>query len=222
MRSPAPLRVCGSEMTDHIRNLDRAVSDWSSRNAVHVLRVGLGVVFIWFGGLKFSPGLSPAEGLIAKTVGWAVDPGMFLIVLAIWECAMGVALLLGRFPRLTLLLFAAHMSGTFMPLGACPEEVWTRFPLVLTLEGQYIFKNLVLVGAGLVVADHLRRRADVASAARRARRRQRSARLVWVDYPVASRNSSDRLPPLDTTRGLCHPKTERGGGARVTSSPRSA
>ena len=145
-------------MTEHIQRLDRAVSDWSARNALRVLRFGLGVIFLWFGALKFAPGVSPAEGLIAKTVDWAVDPAVFLKVLAVWECAMGVALLLGRLPRLTLLLFAAHMAGTFMPMGACPEQVWTTFPYALTLEGQYIIKNLVLVGAGLAVAHDLRQR----------------------------------------------------------------
>jgi len=175
-------------MTERIRSLDRALARWSSRNAVHVLRVGLGVVFVWFGALKFQPGLSPAEGLIARTVGWAVDPAVFIPVLAAWECAMGLALLLGRFPRLTLLALGAHMSGTFMPLVACPDEVWTVFPHVLTLEGQYIFKNLVLVGAGLAVADHLRRQ----PARVRPPRRNTQGAVTWVDQtqPVRRRLTS--------------------------------
>ena len=32
-----------------------------------------------------------------------------------------------------------------------PEQIWVRFPFVLTLEGQYIVKNVVLVSAALVV-----------------------------------------------------------------------
>jgi len=116
------------------------------------LRWGLGVVFLWFGALKFVPGLSPAEALVARTVCWAVDPAWFLPLLATWECAIGLGLLFGRYLRVTLLLMALHMAGTFLPLLVCPEDVWTRFPYAWTLEGQYILKNLVLIAAGMAVA----------------------------------------------------------------------
>jgi uncharacterized membrane protein YphA (DoxX/SURF4 family) len=170
-------------VTERIRNLDRAIARLAARAAPHVLRGGLGIVFVWFGALKFQPGLSPAEGLIAKTVSWAVEPELFIPVLAFWECAMGVALLLGRFPRATLFALGAHMAGTFMPLVACPDEVWTAFPHVLTLEGQYIVKNLVLVGAGLAVTDHLRRR----PAPRKPAARTMTRDVTWVDETLPAR-----------------------------------
>jgi len=123
---------------------------------VLLLRLGLGVVFLWFGALKLVPGLSPAEALVAKTVCSIVDPHVFVPLLAVWECAIGLGLLLRRYLRVTLVLLGVHMAGTFLPLVTCPEAVWTRFPYAWTLEGQYILKNLVLIAAAISVANSLR------------------------------------------------------------------
>jgi hypothetical protein len=37
-----------------------------------------------------------------------------------------------------------------------PEQIWTTFPFVLTLEGQYIMKNGVLISAGFVIGATVR------------------------------------------------------------------
>jgi len=58
--------------------------------------------------------------------------------------------------RLTLLLLFLQMPGTTLPLIILPEKVWTIFPYGLTLEGQYIIKNLVLISAGLVLGAAVR------------------------------------------------------------------
>jgi len=144
-------------MTDRIRRIDLRLQAWLARHGIDVLRVGLGVVFLWFGGLKFFPGLSPAEALIVETVDWCVDPVWFIPALAVWEVTIGLGLVTNRFLRLTIASMLAHMAGTFMPLVTCPQHVWTTFPYAWTLEGQYILKNLVLVGAALVIAGSLRR-----------------------------------------------------------------
>jgi uncharacterized membrane protein YphA (DoxX/SURF4 family) len=124
-------------------------------NGIPILRVGLGVVFVWFGLLKFFPGLSPAEGLVRNTVHF-VDPDVFLPVLAAWETLIGVGLVTGRLMRTTLFLLFLQMPGTALPLVVLPEVVWTAFPYALTLEGQYIVKNLVLIGAGIVLGATVR------------------------------------------------------------------
>jgi hypothetical protein len=48
------------------------------------------------------------------------------------------------------------MVGTAMPLILFPAETFTRFPLAPTLEGQYIIKNVVLIGAGMVISATVR------------------------------------------------------------------
>lgn len=139
----------------YFNRLDAGLSAWMGRTGTVVLRVGLGVVFFWFGALKLVPGLSPAEGLVRNTV-YFVDPAFFLPVLAVWEMLIGLGLILGRFMRVTLLLLFLQMPGTALPLVLLPDIVWTVFPHGLTLEGQYIVKNLVLIGAGLVLGGRVR------------------------------------------------------------------
>jgi hypothetical protein len=59
------------------------------------------------------------------------------------------------------------MMGTFLPLVFFPAETWTRFPYAPSLEGQYIIKNLVLLGAGIVVGATVRGGSISAEPARR-------------------------------------------------------
>ena len=131
------------------------VTTWIVNHGVTLLRTNVGIVFFWFGVLKFFPALSPAEDLAGRTIAvltfGAVGPGVSVPVLAAWECAIGIGLISGQCLRATLLLMFVHMSGTVTPLFLFPHETWAQFPYAATLEGQYIIKNLVLVSAGLVL-----------------------------------------------------------------------
>lgn len=129
---------------------DKDITGWMATHGMFILRVGLGIVFFWFGMLKFFGGLSPAEELIRSTVHF-VDPDFFIPFLGAWETVIGVGLIAGRFMRGVLLLLFLHLPGTMLPVLAAPEKVWIRFPFVLTLEGQYIIKNIVLIGSGFVL-----------------------------------------------------------------------
>lgn len=142
-------------LEERFDRLDRAITGWMARYGLLILRIGLGIVFFWFGALKLVPGLSPAEDLVRATV-YFIDPDIFLPVLAVWEMAIGLGLIAGKFMRLTLLLLFLQMPGTALPLVLKPDAVWTTFPFGLTLEGQYIVKNLVLIGAGLVLGGTVR------------------------------------------------------------------
>jgi uncharacterized membrane protein YphA (DoxX/SURF4 family) len=125
-----------------------------------LLRVSLGVVFLWFGFLKFFPGLSPAQELATRTIdvltGGLLPPSVSIYILATWETLIGLGLIFGIFMRGTLLLLFLQMPGTILPIFFFPEEVFTRIPYAPTLEGQYIIKNLVLVSAGLVLGATVR------------------------------------------------------------------
>jgi uncharacterized membrane protein YkgB len=135
--------------------IDRAITYWMARYGMVIMRVGLGIIFFWFGALKLVPGLSPAEALVRNTI-YFIDPDIFLPILALWEMAIGVGLIFGIFMRLTLLLLFLQMPGTMLPIFLLPEVVWTSFPFGLTLEGQYIVKNLALIGAALVLGGTVR------------------------------------------------------------------
>ncbi len=139
--------------------IDLRVTNWMAQYSLKFLRFGLGVIYIWFGVLKFFPGLSPAEELVRNTT-YFVNPDWFLPVLAVWEMTIGIGFLTGLFTnklqRLTILLLFLQMPGTALPLILLPEVCWTSFPFGLTLEGQYIIKNLVIIGSGLVLGATVR------------------------------------------------------------------
>lgn len=139
----------------YLNEFDKFLTGWMAKSGLNILRIGLGIVFFWFGMLKFFPGLSPAESLVRNTI-YFMDPDTFLPVLAAWETLIGIGLISGKFLRLTLLLLFLQMPGTALPILILPDVVWTVFPFGLTLEGQYIIKNLVLIGAGLVLGGTVR------------------------------------------------------------------
>lgn len=139
----------------HLNQFDKTITHWMAENGVIILRVGLGIIFFWFGILKFFPGVSPAEELVKNTV-YFMDSDLFLPILAAWETAIGIGLITGKFMRLTLLLLFLQMPGTALPIVILPNVVWNSFPFGLTLEGQYIIKNLVLIGGGLVIGGTIR------------------------------------------------------------------
>jgi len=140
--------------------VDTRLTRWMARHGVISLRISLGVVFFWFGVLKFFPDLSPAQGLATRTIETLtlgfVTPSVSLPVLATWECLIGLGLLSGVWMRATLLLMFVQMAGTMTPIVLFPSEVFRHVPYAPTLEGQYIIKNLVLLGAGVVIGATVR------------------------------------------------------------------
>jgi len=136
-----------------VKEFDHWFIDRLNRSSLTVLRFSLAITFIWFGALK-PFGQSPAVELITKTVYW-FDPKIFIPILGVWEMLIGICLLFPPLIRVVLGLLALQMPGTFLPLVLLPEVCFTSFPFDLTLEGQYIIKNLVLIGAGLVVGSKL-------------------------------------------------------------------
>ena len=148
-------------MFDWFDGIDRRIAGVMEKYGILLLRVSLGVIFIWFGALKLFDGLSPAEDLVKRTVYW-FSPDVFFPILGVWEVLIGVGLLFRPLIRAALLLLFLQMPGTFLPLILLPDVCFTAFPHALTLEGQYIIKNLILISAALVVGGTVRhrRRAD--------------------------------------------------------------
>ena len=145
------------------RRLDAAdvrITGWMARHGVRLTRIALGVVFTWFGALKFFPDLSPAADLASRTIErltfGLVPASVGLPVLAAWELLIGVGLLFGRYLRFVLLLLFLQMAGTLLPLFLFPEETFLAFPYAPTLEGQYILKNVVLVAGAIVIGSTVR------------------------------------------------------------------
>jgi uncharacterized membrane protein YphA (DoxX/SURF4 family) len=148
------------ELHKILDRIDIRLTQWMAKYGIVLLRVSLGVVFFWFGVLKFFAGLSPAQELATRTIErltfGMIGAGVSIPVLATWECLIGVGLISGIFMRTTLLLLFLQMLGTITPVFLFPGEVFTRIPYAPTLEGQYIIKNLVLISSGLVIGATVR------------------------------------------------------------------
>jgi len=139
------------------------ISSWMERQGYRLMRVAMGIVFIWFAVLK-PLGMSPAEALVARATAWIPVPG-FLYILTAWEITIGVCFLVKRWNRWAVVLLLFHMPGTLLPLITLRDETFVRFPFVLTLEGQYIIKNLVLIAAGIILGGKIPHRLGAATSA---------------------------------------------------------
>ena len=137
-------------------SIDHEIANWMHEYGFVFLRMSVAIVFIWFGSMKFF-GLSPANDLVTNTVYWA-DPSWFIPLLGGWEVVIGLCFLYKPLVRLGILLLAPQMVGTFMPLVLLPEVVFQNppNPYFLTIEGQYIIKNLLIIGAAIVIGSTVR------------------------------------------------------------------
>ena len=140
--------------------VDTRITNWMARYGISFLRVSIGFIFFWFGALKFFPGLSPAQDLASRTIQTLtfglLGADLAIFILALWETVIGIGLILGVFMRGILFLLFLQMLGTLTPIVLFPNEVFAQIPIAPTLEGQYIFKNLVLISAGIVLGATVR------------------------------------------------------------------
>lgn len=158
--------------------IDRRLTHWLAEHGLTLLRISIGLIFVWFGVLKFWPGLSPADQLATETIDLLsfglITEDLARVLLAILEVAIGIGLITGMFIRFTLLLLVGQMLGAVTPLFLFPEVTWSQL-LVPTLEGQYILKNIVVVSAALTIGATVR-----------------GGRLI--DDPEALSSTSERSP----------------------------
>ena len=135
---------------------DKVITRYMDMWGVTLLRYSLGIIYVWFGALK-PLGISPAQELVENTVYWFDDPQTFVPILGIWEIVIGITICIKPLIRVAIFLLLIQMPGTFLPLILFPEVCFTDFPFGLTLEGQYIVKNLIIISAALVVGSTVRK-----------------------------------------------------------------
>jgi uncharacterized membrane protein YphA (DoxX/SURF4 family) len=121
--------------------------------SIPALRVALGLVFIWFGALKLC-GVSPVIPMLRQTYGFLPLP-LLAPLLGVWELLVGSGLIFRRALRRTIVLLCLHLVGTFVAVWLAPQLFFLNSnPLLLTSNGEFVVKNLVLVTAGLVIGGH--------------------------------------------------------------------
>lgn len=151
----APLSVVRRWVS--ISELEHRVAALVQPVSLAILRMSLGVVFIWFGALKVAD-VTPVAPLVAGTVPW-LDAAWFVPLLGAVEVLVGIAVIAGR--RLTAVscVLVAHLTGTLLVFVLQPHVAFQDGnPLLLTTEGEFVMKNVVLISAGLVLASRLQAR----------------------------------------------------------------
>ena len=69
---------------------------------------------------------------------------------------IGVGLIYRPMLRVALLLLLLELPGTFLPLILLPDVCFNSIPFGLSLEGQYIIKNLFLIAAAFAIGSSVR------------------------------------------------------------------
>eukprot|EP00933_Yihiella_yeosuensis_P074279 TRINITY_DN83141_c0_g1_i1.p1 TRINITY_DN83141_c0_g1~~TRINITY_DN83141_c0_g1_i1.p1 ORF type:complete len:339 (-),score=57.47 TRINITY_DN83141_c0_g1_i1:165-1181(-) len=150
----------------------RRTSDKLHRCGHVFFRVGMFIVYFWFGILKVF-GISPAEPLVQVVFrnmpflhvtsaqffcAWVVGGG---------ECIMAIAYILTLVPdpsvrfwstAISICIGMGHLvTCSILPCVLLPSKVWQEggFPYALTFEGQYIMKNIILISGFMLMGSDL-------------------------------------------------------------------
>jgi uncharacterized membrane protein YkgB len=122
-------------------------------------RIAIFIIYFWFGFLKLigvSPATPLASALTSHTIGMQYFTMSFK-ALALYECALGILFLIPALTWLSSGLLVIHMGIVTSPLIIVASVAWTH-PLVPTLEGQYIIKDLAIIALAVgILAQRYRR-----------------------------------------------------------------
>jgi uncharacterized membrane protein len=114
----------------------------------------LAIVFIWFGLLKLL-GEKSATSIVAKSIYW-MEPDFVVPILGIWEILIGVFLVFKNRLRLAVLLLLLRIPGSFLALIYHFDECFSGSFFIPTIQGQYLIKELTLVGAALIIGSTIK------------------------------------------------------------------
>lgn len=138
---------------EEIHAIDLKLISYFQKLFLPVSRVAIFLVYFWFGILKvfnLSPAGPLAKALIDRTIGLQYFDVLY-VILAIFECIIGVLFLFPKLTRIVIPLLFIHMIIVCSPLLLVPDIAWTA-PFVPTLEGQYIIKNGVIIAVAIGIA----------------------------------------------------------------------
>jgi uncharacterized membrane protein YphA (DoxX/SURF4 family) len=144
-------------MKINIKNLDLKLIEWLRISFMPVARISIFIVYFYFGILKLfgeSPASPLATALTEKTIGLQYFHTSF-VILAIFECLIGVLFLFPKATRIVIPMLFIHMAVVCSPLFLVPAEAFVK-PFVPTLEGQYIIKNIVIIAVAIGIAAQTR------------------------------------------------------------------
>lgn len=137
----------------NVDQYEQSIVAFLRRWSLPLLRISLGIVYVWFGALKIAEA-SPVLGLIRNLYPSYPEP-MLCTLIGFWEVLIGLGFLSGKFLRTTIVLMLVQMGGVMSGLVMRPDLFFQNSnPLLLTYDGEFLIKNLVLISASLVVAGY--------------------------------------------------------------------
>ena len=137
---------------NHSGKEDNQPSGFLGKYSITLLRLALGITYVWFGALKLA-GKSPIEDMVRKTSLFLPEDSA-VPIMGTLEVAIGAGLLTRTALKFTLLLFFGQVVSTFLFLVLRPRETFQKGnPMLLTERGEFIMKNLVLLSAGVAIAS---------------------------------------------------------------------
>lgn len=151
-----PVEVSMSRLYGRFLHLENVLHHQFVAHSIAVLRIAVGLVFFGFGVLKYFPGVSPAQNLTEATTHilfFGLVPGrVSMLFVATLECMIGLSLIAGRPMRVAIWLLGMEFVGILSPLVLLPARLFSGPHHAPTLEGQYVLKDIILVGAAMVIA----------------------------------------------------------------------
>ena len=123
--------------------------DFAAQHSLFLLRLSLATVFFWFGVLKVASASPVVELLRASIPFLAGSP--YLQILGIAEITIGAGLLVDRLAKPATALMILHLLGTVSLFVLAPSVMFAPAFPVLTMSGEFVLKNLVLITSALVI-----------------------------------------------------------------------
>jgi len=140
-----------------VTRTEQRVLDVLARIGIPVLRLALAFVYVAFGALKIA-GLSPVSELVASMLPFLPET-QAVIAMGVFEVIAGLLLAFGLFVPWIAAAQVVHLLGTFAVFIVYPALTYSDGnPLALTLTGEFIAKNVVLIAGLFVVAAFSRTR----------------------------------------------------------------
>lgn len=129
-----------------------------SQKAHIILKYSFAIIFMWYGTLKVL-GTSPVQALVENSTSW-LGIANFSFYLGIWEIILGFCFLFRGTVKIGIIMLFMQFPGTFFPLFFDPQDCFTSIPFGLTIQGQYIFKNIILISSALIILGETLKKKD--------------------------------------------------------------
>lgn len=121
------------------------------------LRISIAIIFLWFGFLKVF-GYNPVSEIVFNSMFPVYVSGMGLFALGTFEIIIGLLLISNSFLTLTYGVILLHLVGTFTAFIFGWDILFSPHFPILTISGEFVMKNLVLIFSSLVMLVHEKRK----------------------------------------------------------------